>query len=85
MEIEIRGFGAARELTGIKLEFQELKLSIANLRHSLLEYLKVRDNYQQLSLLIQSCAFADKTHVLDEQEIISHSQMLNILPPVCGG
>ncbi len=83
MIIELKGFGSARKLSGVKIDVAA-EANIADLRLALLNKLK-DDNDDDLIIILQTCAFANQAKVLDENELLECNSIINILPPVCGG
>lgn len=81
MKIELRGFGSARALSGQVIEVTE-NITIRELRQIITQQLTIDD---KLHLIINTCAFANTQQVLTEDEILANPQLLNVLPPVCGG
>jgi molybdopterin converting factor small subunit len=84
MKITFNGFGSARPLRGYTLEL-EAGVEIAKLRAGLVEQLANQPAYADLATILLSCAFASDQEVLHENSRIDSDQVLNILPPVCGG
>lgn len=83
MKIELKGFGSARKLSGMHIELAA-NSSIAELRQLLIEKLRLT-NDEAMLVILQSCAFASATKVLAEDAELNASQLLHVLPPVCGG
>ncbi len=83
MKIELKGFGSARKLSGMHIELIA-NSNIAQLRQLLLEKLHLT-NDEEMLVLLQTCAFASATKILSEDTELVNSQLLHVLPPVCGG
>ncbi len=84
MKISLHGFGSMRALRGIGFEFVA-PLTVREFRIYLQAQLSTNPEFTDLELLLQSCAFANNEQVLTEDMQLTHDQLLNVLPPVCGG
>ena len=84
MKISLHGFGSMRALRGMSFEFV-VPLTVREFRIYLQAQLSTNLEFTDLELLLQSCAFASNEQVLTEDMQLTHDQLLNVLPPVCGG
>lgn len=84
MKISLHGFGSMRALRGMSFEFVA-PLTVREFRAYLQTQLSIKPGFTDLELLLQSCAFASNEQVLTEDAQLTHDQLLNVLPPVCGG
>ena len=84
MKISLHGFGSMRALRGIGFEFVA-PLTVREFRIYLQAQLSTNLEFTDLELLLHSCAFASNEQVLTEDMQLTHDQLLNVLPPVCGG
>lgn len=83
MIIELKGFGSARKLTGMQVELSD-DANVTQLRQILMAKLK-NENDGSLITILQTCAFANQRKVFNENEPLTNSSLINVLPPVCGG
>lgn len=81
MKIELRGFGSARAFSGKSIDVP-VQTSIGELRHMITTQLEIDES---LKTIINSCAFASTQQVLNDEYHLEEPQVLNLLPPVCGG
>ena len=84
MKISLHGFGSMRALRGMSFEFVA-PLTVREFRIYLQAKLSTNLEFTDLTWLLQSCAFASDEQVLTEDVQLTHDQVLNVLPPVCGG
>ena len=84
MKISLHGFGSMRALRGIGFEVDS-SLTVREFRAYLQTQLSVKPGFAELAMLLSSCAFANNEQVLTEDTLLNKDQLLNVLPPVCGG
>ena len=84
MKISLHGFGSMRALRGIGFEFSA-PLTVREFRAYLQTQLSIKQGFSELVILLSSCAFANNEQVLTEDTLLNKDQLLNVLPPVCGG
>ncbi|MBP7847361.1 MAG: MoaD/ThiS family protein [Burkholderiales bacterium] len=84
MKISLHGFGSMRALRGIGFEFSA-PLTVREFRAYLQTQLSIKPGFSELVILLSSCAFANNEQVLTEDTLLNKDQLLNVLPPVCGG
>ncbi|HCY39316.1 MAG TPA: hypothetical protein DHV02_05575 [Neisseriales bacterium] len=84
MKISLHGFGSMRALRGIGFEFVA-PLTVREFRAYLQTQLSIKPGFSELVILLSSCAFANNEQVLTEDTLLNKDQLLNVLPPVCGG
>lgn len=93
VKINIKFFAKAKELLTKELthsnDFLELSfeqpISVSELRNFLIGKLSFKKDREAIELLINDCAIGNSQQILSNQDVISESQNLVLLPPVCGG
>lgn len=88
IEINVRAFGALKQrFNGGQLRItSETPLTLAELRVKIIQTLQAEDPSLGDGQIIYDSAFANQNSVMNqENEIISQSTDIAILPPVCGG
>ena len=87
LEIQVRLFGAFRDFA----DLPTLSItcapgtSIAELRQKMQQNLMASKSGSHADELLKQSVFADEQAVLGETFILDRSQVLAIIPPVCGG
>lgn len=82
MVIEIELYGTLKKLGNFSLEFVEPVL-IREIKQKVKERLLNLDSTK--SELVNSSAFSDQKRILKDDDLISDSCQIALLPPVCGG
>lgn len=88
IQINVRAFGVLRRhfKSGQLKIASETPLTLAQLRVKIIQTLQAEDPLVNDGQLIHDSAFANQNVVMnDENELISQSTDIAILPPVCGG
>ena len=87
IDVDVRLYGAFREYSQEKvLRFQlEPGSSLEDLRGTLAQHLEVLQPAAATRELVAKSAFASDHDILDENHRLLQSQVLSIIPPVCGG
>ena len=87
MQLKIKFFGKSKELSpsgNMILNFDS-NILVSDLRRVLIEKIAETYEYEKVRMLINDCAFGNSERVLQNDDLISTSENLVLLPPVCGG
>lgn len=84
MQINFYGFGATRALSGYCIEVAD-KSRVSEIRQALILSINNQERYIGLDEILVATAFASDEYIYGDEEIITESITINLLPPVCGG
>ena len=87
MQLKIKFFFFFKELApsgNMTMHFDK-NISISELREALIEALSETSDREKIKMLIADCALGNAEQVLRDDYLISESENLVLLPPVCGG
>ncbi len=84
MIVIFNGFGSTRSIRNYEMEVSS-SVTVAQLRQQLKSKLSTGSAASELINLLDSCAFAGNEQVFSEDYLVDQPQIINILPPVCGG
>ncbi len=84
MIVVFNGFGSTRYIRNYEMEISS-SVTVAQLRQQLKAKLSTEQSTIELINVLDSCAFAGNEQVFSEDYLVDQPQIINILPPVCGG
>lgn len=87
MNIELQAFGQARELfeqSRMTLVIDKA-LTVEEFRQTLFMRVKPRLSIEKAQAIINVCAVATESEILQGDAVLNQDMSLALLPPVCGG